>query len=48
MDTIEVANGDNRVAKLSLDFVYAMYHFHRDKRNLRLLAVSENYLDFPA
>jgi hypothetical protein len=48
MDTIEVANGNYRVAKLSLNFVYAIYHFHGKKRNLQLLAVSEKDLDFPA
>ena len=46
MDTIKVADGDYRIAKVSLDFVYTVYHFHRKKRNLRLLAASERSLDF--
>jgi len=47
MDTVEVANGNYRIAKLSLDFVYAMYYFHRKKRNLQLLAALEKTLIFP-
>jgi len=47
MDTIEVANGDYRVAKLSLNFVYAIYHFHGKEGTSNSWQSQKNTLIFP-